>query len=114
MSIAMRTGADTVRRAVPTRRQELLWGIENGLRRPGPDDGYADGDDATWMSVDWPSLIHRIPVLGRAVNVVDTGGDGPAMVFVHGLGGRSANWLLNIPAVMSLQPADPPRPPGFR
>ena len=85
---------------MPTRRQELLWGIENGLRRPGPDDTYADGDDSTWMAVDWPSMTRRLGVLGRDVNVVDTGGDGPAMVFIHGLGGRWQNWLLNIPAFM--------------
>jgi pimeloyl-ACP methyl ester carboxylesterase len=100
MSIAMRTSADTVRRAVPTRRQELLWGIENALRRPGADETYADGDDSTWMTVDWPSLTRRAEILGRAVNFVDTGGSAPAMVFVHGLGGRWQNWLLNIPAFM--------------
>jgi pimeloyl-ACP methyl ester carboxylesterase len=100
MSMAMRTGADTVRRAVPTRRQELLWGVENALMRPGADGSYADGDDATWMSVDWPSMTRRVPIFGREVNVVDTGGKRPAMVFVHGLGGRWQNWLLNIPAFM--------------
>src|SRR5258708_2743269 len=100
MSIAILTGADTVRRAVPTRRQELLWGIENALRRPGADDGYADGDDATWRSVDWPSMTRQVEILGRSLNFVDTGGSGPAMVFVHGLGGRWQNWLLTIPAFM--------------
>jgi pimeloyl-ACP methyl ester carboxylesterase len=100
MSMAMRTGVDTVRRAVPTRRQELLWGIDNALRRPGADSSYAGGDDSTWQRIDWPSLTRREQVLGRTVNVVDTGGDLPAMVFIHGLGGRWQNWLLNIPAFM--------------
>src|SRR3954470_16759737 len=108
MSMAMRTSADTVRRAVPTRRQELFWGIENALRRPGADETYADGDDSTWLSVDWPSMTRHVEILGRTMNFVDTGGStqptsssatgGPAMVFVHGLGGRWQNWLLNIPA----------------
>src|SRR6476646_4570783 len=98
MSMAMRTGADTVRRAVPTTRQELLWGIETGLRRPGPDDRYADGDDSTWLTVDWPSMTRLIPIQGRDVNVVEPGGDGPVLVCIHGLGGRWQNWLLNIPA----------------
>jgi pimeloyl-ACP methyl ester carboxylesterase len=111
--MAMRTGADTVRRAVPTRRQELLWGIENALRRPGADDTYCDGEDATWQSVDWPSLTRRLPVLGRSVNVVDTGGDLPVMVFVHGLGGRWQNWLLNIPAFMGSHRVIAPDLPGF-
>src|SRR3954453_5590482 len=113
MSMAMRTGADTVRRAVPTRRQELLWGIENALRRPGADATYADGDDSTWMSLDWPSMTRRVPILGRAVNVVDTGGDQPAMVFVHGLGGRWQNWLLNIPAFMGTHRVIAVDLPGF-
>ena len=85
---------------MPTRRQELLWGIENALRRPGADASYADGDDSTWMSVDWPSMTRKVQVLGRSMNVIDTGGDGPVIVFVHGLGGRWQNWLLTIPAFM--------------
>jgi pimeloyl-ACP methyl ester carboxylesterase len=113
MSMAMRTGADTVRRAVPTRRQELVWGIENALQRPGADDTYADGDDSTWMSVDWPSMTRRVQVLGRDVNVVDTGGGGPVMVFVHGLGGRWQNWLLNIPAFMGSHRVIAMDLPGF-
>ena len=87
---------------MPTRRQQFRGAIDNGLLRPGPDDGYADGDDATWMSVDWPSMTRRVTVEGREVNVVDTGGgaDLPVMVFVHGLSGTWQNWLLNIPAFM--------------
>jgi len=98
---------------VPTRRQELLWGIENALRRPGADDSYADGDDSTWMRVDWPSLTRRMRVLGRLVNVVDTGGSAPALVFVHGLGGRWQNWLLNIPAFMDTHRVIAMDLPGF-
>jgi pimeloyl-ACP methyl ester carboxylesterase len=74
--------------------------VENALLRPGADDSYADGDDESWRSVDWPSMTRRVVVQGRAVNVVDTEGDAPALVFVHGLGGRWQNWLLNIPAFM--------------
>ena len=96
MSMAIRTGVDTVVRAVPTRRQQLRGAIDNGLLRPGPDDTYADGDDSTWMSVDWPSMTRRVTVEGREVNVVDTGGAGlPVMVFVHGLSGTWRNWPLD-------------------
>jgi pimeloyl-ACP methyl ester carboxylesterase len=100
MSMAMRTGVDTVVRAVPTRGQQLRGAIENGLLRPGADDTYADGDDSSWLSVDWPAVTRRVVVEGREVNVVDTGGTRPALVFVHGLGGAWQNWLLNIPAFM--------------
>jgi pimeloyl-ACP methyl ester carboxylesterase len=74
--------------------------VRGGLLRPGPDPTYADGDDSTWMSIDWPALTHHIEIDGRAVNVVDGGGDGPPMLFVHGLGGAWQNWLLNMPAFM--------------
>jgi pimeloyl-ACP methyl ester carboxylesterase len=113
MSMAMRTGADTVVRAVPTRRQQLQGAIRNGLLRSGPDDGYADGDDATWMRIDWPSMTRRVTVEGREVNVVDTGGDLPALVFVHGLGGGWQNWLLNIPAFMDSHRVIAMDLPGF-
>jgi len=86
---------------VPTRRQQLRGAIENGLLRGGPDETYADGDDPTWMSVDWPGMTRRVVVEGREVNVIDSGGDGkPVMVFIHGLSGTWQNWLLNIPAFL--------------
>jgi pimeloyl-ACP methyl ester carboxylesterase len=34
------------------------------------------------------------------VSIIDTGGDGPPLVWIHGLGGIWQNWLLNIPAFM--------------
>ena len=83
--------------------RQLAAIARNGLLRPGADDGYADGDDATWMSVDWPSMTRREEIEGRIVNVIDTGGEGatgPPMLFVHGLSGLWQNWLLTIPAFM--------------
>lgn len=85
----------------------------NALIRGGPDPDYADGDDATWMNVDWPALTSTVEVLGRAVNVVDTGGDGPPLLFIHGLGGLWQNWLLNIPAFMDTHRVIAPDLPGF-
>src|SRR4051794_17393705 len=114
MSMAIRTGADTVVRAVPTRRQQLRGAVENGLVRPGPDDSYADWDDSTWMGVDWPSMTQRVVVEGREVNVVDTGGEAkPVLLFIHGLGGAWQNWLLNIPAFMGAHRVIAPDLPGF-
>jgi pimeloyl-ACP methyl ester carboxylesterase len=105
---------DTVVRAVPTRRQQLRGAIENGLLRSGPDDAYADGDDATWMAIDWPAMTRRLVIEGREVNVVDTGGAGkPVLVFVHGLSGTWQNWLLNIPAFMDTHRVIAPDLPGF-
>jgi pimeloyl-ACP methyl ester carboxylesterase len=72
--------------------------VRNGVLRPGPDETYADGDDSTWMDVDWRSLQRPVEVSGRRVNVLDTGGAGPPLLFLHGW---SSNWqifLLNIAA----------------
>ena len=85
---------------MPTARAQLTAVTRNAFVRPGPDATYADGDDATWLDVDWPSLQRPVELLGRRVNVLDTGGDQPPLLFLHGW---SANWqifLLNIPAFM--------------
>jgi pimeloyl-ACP methyl ester carboxylesterase len=74
--------------------------MRNAFVRPGADDTYADGDDATWLQVDWPAMTRQVIVHDRRVNLVDTGGDGPAIVWIHGLGGNWQDWLLNLPAFM--------------
>ena len=74
--------------------------MRNGIVRGGPDSTYADGDDASWMDVDWPSLQRPVEVLGRSVNVLDTGGDGLPLVWIHGWSTNWQSWLLNIPYFM--------------
>jgi pimeloyl-ACP methyl ester carboxylesterase len=96
--------------------RQLAAIARNGLLRPGADDGYADGDDSTWMAVDWPSLTRREEIEGRIVNVIDTGGGdatGPPLLFVHGLSGMWQNWLLNIPAFMGAHRCIAIDLPGF-
>jgi len=97
----------------PSLRAQVRAGVQNALVRPGPDDAYADGDDASWMSVDWPSMTRQVEIEGGKVNVVDTGGDGPVLLFVHGLSGNWQNWLLNIPAFMDRYRVIAPDLPGF-
>lgn len=93
----------------------IAAGLRNGLLRPGPDPTYADGDDATWMGVDWPSMTRRVTVAGHDLNVLDTGGDSerPVLVLLHGLSGRWQNWLLTIPAFMATHRCIAPDLPGF-
>jgi pimeloyl-ACP methyl ester carboxylesterase len=98
---------------VPGFNEQLRSFAGNALVRPGADPEYADGDDSTWRSIDWPALTRGVVIAGRRVNVVDTGGDGPPLVFLHGLGGRWQNWLLNIPAFMATHRVLAPDLPGF-
>jgi pimeloyl-ACP methyl ester carboxylesterase len=87
--------------------------MRNGLLRDGPDPSYADGDDAAWLGVDWQSLQRPLDLLGRRVNVLDTGGSGPPLLFLHGW---SANWqvfLLNIAQFMGTHRCIAIDLPGF-
>jgi pimeloyl-ACP methyl ester carboxylesterase len=81
--------------------------------RPGADATYADGDDSSWMDIDWPAMTRRVEVDGRDVGVVDSGGDGPPLLFIHGLGGIWQNWLLNLPAFMDTHRCVAVDLPGF-
>ncbi|HET8755932.1 MAG TPA: alpha/beta hydrolase [Solirubrobacteraceae bacterium] len=86
---------------MPSVYEDVLGRFRNTIARPGADHTYADGDDQSWMRIDWGSLSRSIEVDDRRVHVVDTGGDGPPLLFLHGLGGVWQNWLLTIPAFMS-------------
>jgi pimeloyl-ACP methyl ester carboxylesterase len=98
---------------VPSVYQDALARARSGVFRPGPDATYADGDDATWMEVDWPAMTTRVKIDGREVSVVDSGGDGPPLLWIHGLGGIWQNWLLNIPAFMETHRCVAVDLPGF-
>ena len=98
---------------MPSVYRDALARARSGVFRPGPDPTYADGDDSTWMDVDWPSMTRRIEVDGRQVGVIDTGGDGPPILWIHGLGGIWQNWLLNIPAFMDTHRCMALDLPGF-
>jgi pimeloyl-ACP methyl ester carboxylesterase len=85
---------------VASARAQIAAVVRNGVLRTGPDETYADGDDAAWMDVDWQALQKPLELLGRRVNVLDSGGAGPPLLFLHGW---SSNWqifLLNIAAFM--------------
>jgi pimeloyl-ACP methyl ester carboxylesterase len=98
---------------VPGFREQLLGVTGNAIVRSRPDSTYADGDDASWMSVDWLSLMRTVRVAGSEVGVIDTGGSGPPLLLIHGLGGVWQNWLLTIPAFMDRFRVVAPDLPGF-
>ena len=67
-----------------------------GLLHPGADSDYGRPERSEWLDVDWKALRHQIRIDGREVNYVDMG-EGPALVFVHGLGASWQSWLENMP-----------------
>jgi pimeloyl-ACP methyl ester carboxylesterase len=64
--------------------------------RAGDDYGVRDRPD--WTAIDWREHLRSLEIDGRLVNYVEMGsGDGPPVVFVHGIAGNWQNWLENIP-----------------
>jgi pimeloyl-ACP methyl ester carboxylesterase len=60
----------------------------------GPDPyGNPDPD---WLRIDWRRHRRQVDVVGAETNYVELG-DGPPLVFVHGLSGAWQNWLEQIP-----------------
>ncbi len=49
-----------------------------------------------WMEIDWHAHLHRVQVPGAEVNYADIG-EGPVLIWVHGLSGCWQNWLENLP-----------------
>ncbi len=102
---------------MPKTGARISASIRNGVLRSGPDPHYADGDDASWLEVDWPALTHSERIGGATINFVDTGrssdSDKPVLLFLHGLSGLWQNWLLTIPALMGEYRCIAPDLPGF-
>ena len=67
-----------------------------GLLHPGPDSDYGRGGRSEWLDFPWERHQHRMRIDGRDANYVDAG-EGPALIFVHGLGAAWQSWLENIP-----------------
>jgi pimeloyl-ACP methyl ester carboxylesterase len=61
-------------------------------------DGGAYGPQGAtpWLGTDWREHQRWVTVDGDAVNTIDLG-EGPPLVFVHGLSGSWPNWLEQLP-----------------
>jgi pimeloyl-ACP methyl ester carboxylesterase len=59
-------------------------------------DAYGPVGRSEWMDVDWQEHLRWVRVEDRWMNVIDIG-DGPPLIFIHGLSGCWQNWLENIP-----------------
>jgi pimeloyl-ACP methyl ester carboxylesterase len=67
-----------------------------GLLHPGLDSDYGRRGRAEWLDIPWARHQHRMRIDGRDANFVDIG-EGPAVIFIHGLGASWQSWLENIP-----------------
>ncbi len=61
--------------------------------RPAGDYGNPDPE---WVRIDWRQHLHRVELPGATVNYAEIG-EGPPLLFVHGLSGCWQNWLENLP-----------------
>jgi pimeloyl-ACP methyl ester carboxylesterase len=59
-------------------------------------DAYGPVGRSQWMDIDWRRHQRWVRVEDRWMNLVDIG-DGPPLLFIHGLSGCWQNWLENIP-----------------
>ena len=57
---------------------------------------YGRQGRAPWLEVDWQAAQHRLEIEGREVNYCELG-EGPAIVFIHGLGASWQSWLEQMP-----------------
>jgi pimeloyl-ACP methyl ester carboxylesterase len=65
----------------------------NGRHAP---DVYGPSGRSPWLDVDWRAHQRWVSVAGQPVNTIDLG-DGPPLVFLHGLSGSWPNWLEQLP-----------------
>ena len=62
------------------------------------DPGYGATAEPDWRETDWQNHLRWAEVENARMNYVDLGkGDGPPIVFIHGLSGSWQNWLENLP-----------------
>jgi len=62
------------------------------------DAGYGATAEPDWRDTDWREHSRWAEVQGKRMNYIDVGtGDGPPIVFIHGLSGSWQNWLENLP-----------------
>ncbi len=58
---------------------------------------YGSGPEPVWRDLDASAIERTIDAGGARVNLVDTGGDGPPIVFLHGHSASWQHWLEQIP-----------------
>jgi pimeloyl-ACP methyl ester carboxylesterase len=90
-------------------------GAGSGANVPGAVDAhtpYGPVGRSKWLDVDWRTHQRWVAVDGQPVNTIDLG-DGPPVVFLHGLSGSWPNWLEQLPAFAESRRAIALDLPGF-
>lgn len=59
-------------------------------------DAYGPVGRSEWLAIDWQQHLRWVRVQDRWMNIVDMG-EGPVVLFIHGLSGCWQNWLENLP-----------------
>ena len=59
-------------------------------------EAYGAVGRSEWMDVDWQQHLRWVRIQDRWMNIVDIG-EGPPLIFIHGLSGCWQNWLESIP-----------------
>lgn len=75
----------------------------NGHRPP---DVYGPSGRSPWLDVDWREHQRWVSVAGQPVNTINLG-EGPPIVFVHGLSGSWPNWLEQLPVFAADEDSSP-------
>lgn len=57
---------------------------------------YGPSGRSPWLDIDWREHQRWVSIVGQPVNTIDLG-EGPPLVFVHGLSGSWPNWLEQLP-----------------
>jgi pimeloyl-ACP methyl ester carboxylesterase len=73
---------------------------------------YGPSGRSAWLDVDWREHQRWVEVEGTPVSTIDIG-EGPAIVFVHGLSGSWPNWLEQLPVFAPTHRAIAMDLPGF-
>jgi pimeloyl-ACP methyl ester carboxylesterase len=63
---------------------------------PSPAGWYGPQGRSAWLDVDWRAHQRWVMLEGRPVNTAQLG-EGPPLLFVHGLSGSWPNWLEQLP-----------------
>ena len=66
---------------------------------------YGPSGRSPWLDVDWREHQRWVDVDGQPINTIDLG-EGPPIVFVHGLTGSWPNWLEQLPVFSGRSEAD--------